>query len=377
VVLPDTQFYSESYPGIFVNQTQWIVDEAENLNVVFVTHEGDIVNTATATSQWNNANQSLSKLDDQVSWAVLPGNHDFATGGSLTNYNTFFGYSRFAGKSGYGGHYLSSNANNYMLFSGGGDDYLIFHFQYNPSNAVLAWANQTLAAYPDRRVIVTTHDYLALSGIRSVPVGDNIWSNFVQWHADQVFLVLCGHNHSPTVAEVRKNDTVGGHVVHQVLADYQERANGGNGWLRILKFSPSQDKIYVSTFSPYLNIYENDTDSKFELDFNMTGVTKNESHLLLGVEPLQTVYSRGQSLTLMVNVFNQANPALEATLTLTVTGPNGYGYYDFQPINVTADTVREYSFTWNVPAVTGTYVVEVSLVPAQLTAYDTAWLKVT
>ncbi len=44
VVLPDTQFYSESYTGIFDNQTQWIVNEQKNLNVVFVTHEGDIVN---------------------------------------------------------------------------------------------------------------------------------------------------------------------------------------------------------------------------------------------------------------------------------------------------------------------------------------------
>jgi 3',5'-cyclic AMP phosphodiesterase CpdA len=271
---------------------------------------------------------------------------------------------------------VSSNANNFELFSGGGDDYLIFHFQNNPSDAVLAWANQTIVNYPNRRVMVTTHDYLEINGSRST-VGNNIWSRFVSPHAEQVFLVLCGHNHSPTVAEVRRNDTVRGHVVHQVLADYQERANGGNGYLRILKFSPSQDKIYVSTFSPYLNIYENDTDSKFELDFNMTGATENQSHLLLNVEPLQTVYSLGQPLTLMVNVFNQANPALETTLTLTVTGPNGYGYYDFQPINVTADTVAEYSFTWNVPAITGTYVVEASLVPAQLTAYDAAWLKVT
>jgi hypothetical protein len=27
VVLSDTQFYSESYPGIFDNQTQWIANE--------------------------------------------------------------------------------------------------------------------------------------------------------------------------------------------------------------------------------------------------------------------------------------------------------------------------------------------------------------
>lgn len=376
VVLPDTQFYSESYPGIFDNQTQWIVAEAENMNVALVTHEGDLVNQ-NVLAQWQRANHSMSKLDGQVPWAVLPGNHDGAgSGGSLTNYDTFFGYSRFAGKSWYGGHYSSSNANNYELFSGGGDDYLIFHFQYNPSDAVLAWANLTIAGYPDRKVIVTTHDYLELSGSRST-IGGNIWSRFIQQHADQVFLVLCGHNHSPTVAEVRRTDTVGGHVVYQLLADYQERTNGGNGFLRILKFSPSQDRIYVTTFSPYLNSYENDADSKFELDFNMTGAAEYRSHLLLSVEPFQTVYSRGQPLTFMVSVLNQANPALEATLTLTVTGPDGYGYYDFQPINVAADAVKEYSLDWNVPTVVGTYVVEVSLVPAQLTAYDAAWLKVT
>jgi subtilisin family serine protease/3',5'-cyclic AMP phosphodiesterase CpdA len=374
VVLPDTQFYSESYPGIFDNQTLWIAAEAENLNILFVTHEGDIVNQASVLAQWQNANRSLSKLDDEVSWSVLPGNHDFASGGSLTNYNTFFGYNRFMGKSGYGGHYSSSNANNYMLFSGGGDDYLIFHFQYQPSDAVLVWANSTLAGFPDRKVIVVTHDYMNAdaTGTRTTE-GNHIWNSFVAPHANQVALVLCGHNHG----EAKRVDTVNGFSIPQLLADYQARTNGGNGYLRILKFSPSQDKIYVSTFSPYLNIYENDTDSKFELDFNMTGATENQSHLLLSVEPLQTVYSRGQPLTLMVNVLNQANPALETTLTLTVTGPNGYGYYDFQPIIVSADAVREYSFVWNVPVVTGTYVVEVGLVPAQLTAYDAAWLNVT
>ena len=372
VVLPDTQFYSEGYPAIFDNQTSWIVEEAENLNILFVTHEGDIINQAGVLAQWQNANGSLSKLNDQVSWAVLPGNHDFASGGSLTNYDTFFGYSRFVGKSGYGGHYLSSNANNFELFSGGGDDYLIFHFQYRPSDAVLAWANTTLAGFPDRRVIVVTHDYMNVDGSRTTE-GNHIWNSFVAPHSDQVVLVLCGHNHG----EAKREDIVNGFSVPQLLADYQSRTNGGNGFLRILKFSPSQDKIYVSTFSPYLNSYENDSDSKFQLDFKMTGATDNENHLLLHLEPLQTVYSQGESLMLMVNVFNVANPALEATLTLTVTGPNGYGYYDFQPISVTADGEREYSFTWNAPVVTGNYVVEVSLVPAQLTAYDAAWLKVT
>jgi subtilisin family serine protease len=110
--------------------------------------------------------------------------------------------------------------------------------------------------------------------------------------------------------------------------------------------------------------------------FTLTSTPRQTAHLLLTVEPDQATYVGGQSVTFTVNVLNQLNPALESTLTLTVTGPDGYYDFDFQSINVSADDVREYSFTWNVPAASGTYVVEASLVPPQLTAYDAAWLKV-
>ena len=158
VVLPDTQFYSKSYPSIFDSQTQWVVDHEEDLNIVFVTHEGDIVNDNEVT-QWQRADHSMSILDtSDVPWGVLPGNHDMYDGS--TKYNTYFGYGRFSGEDWYGGAYQNVNTNNYELFTGGLDDYLIFHFQYQPSNSVLVWANATIASYPDRRVIVTTHDYM-------------------------------------------------------------------------------------------------------------------------------------------------------------------------------------------------------------------------
>jgi hypothetical protein len=99
-------------------------------------------------------------------------------------------------------------------------------------------------------------------------------------------------------------------------------------------------------------------------------------HLLLTAQPDQATYSGGQTVTFTIDVLNQLCPALTSTLTLTVTGPNGYYYYDFQSINVTANSVNEYSFTWNTPNAAGTYVVEVSLIPAQLTAYDAVWLQV-
>ena len=100
-------------------------------------------------------------------------------------------------------------------------------------------------------------------------------------------------------------------------------------------------------------------------------------NLRLSEDPSQATYTAGQSLNLDVTVFNQPNSPLNSALTLTVTGPENYYYYDFQAINVTANTVGEYSFTWSIPNVAGTYVVEVGLAPAQLTSVDVAWLKAT
>jgi hypothetical protein len=266
IALPDTQYYSSTYPAIFNNQTSWIVSNVEALNIVFVTHEGDIVNNYSSTTQWQHANTSMSKLDNNVPWAVLPGNHDGAGPGQTTvNYNTYFDYNRFNGKSWYGGAYQNINTNNYELFTAAGDQFIIFHLQYAPSDSVLNWANNIISSYPNRRAIVTTHDYLLPTGARS-GVGQKIWTKFIKPHANQIFLVLCGHAH----AEAQRTDTVNGHNVYQVLADYQSRPNGGNGWLRIMEFQPAISKILVETYSPYLNRYEKDSDSQFTLSYNMS-----------------------------------------------------------------------------------------------------------
>ena len=110
--------------------------------------------------------------------------------------------------------------------------------------------------------------------------------------------------------------------------------------------------------------------------FTLTSSTSQTVHLLLTVDPNQSTYTRNQPVTLRVDVLNQLDPPLDSTLTLTVTGPGDYYYFDFQSINVKADAVGEYSFTWNVPALAGTYVVEAGLVPSRLTAYGAAWLEV-
>ena len=272
IALPDTQYYSASYPQIFDNQTKWIVNNAGSMNIVFVTHEGDIVDTWNLTTPWQNANRSMSKLDGYVPWGVLPGNHDLTWygnpiyGENATYYNTYFGYTRFNGKSWYGGAYqTNNNTNSYQLFSEGKDDYLIFHLQFAPSDDVLRWANNTITSYPNRRVIVTTHSYLYTAGSRTTE-GTQIWNKFVRPHADQIFLVLCGHIQGVG----QRTDVVNGHTVYQLLADYQDYSSEQSGLLRILKFSPALNKIYVSTYSPYTNSSLSDSANQFTLNYSMT-----------------------------------------------------------------------------------------------------------
>jgi hypothetical protein len=134
-------------------------------------------------------------------------------------------------------------------------------------------------------------------------------------------------------------------------------------------------------FAPRANgnyqIYVNVTDSLgSQSKSNVAGgVNVSSAYLLLDTDP-QATYSVGQQVAFEVTVLNQQNPRLETSLALTVMGPGGYSYYDFQPINVSANGSGEYTFTWVVPSSVGAYVVTANLAPAQLTAYDAKWLEV-
>ena len=41
-VIPDTQMYVERYPEIFEAQMQWIIDNQESENIIYVSHLGDL-----------------------------------------------------------------------------------------------------------------------------------------------------------------------------------------------------------------------------------------------------------------------------------------------------------------------------------------------
>lgn len=260
-VLPDTQHYSNYYPWIFTNQTRWIAQEAARRNIAFVIHEGDIVDSAYSQEQWAAANASMSVLDGVVPYSIVRGNHDKA--GNF--FETYFPASRYAGNGWYGGS-KDNNLDSYQTFSAAGGEYLVLSLDFCPGRDDIKWGNMVLKSNKDRKAILVTHGFLDAQANRRVNEcgsTEYIWDELVEPNSN-VFLVLSGHVH----AENRRLDYVNGRKVHQVLADYQDASDGGQGWLRLLEFYPLKGIVSVRTYSPYLGSFKVDDESQFTLELN-------------------------------------------------------------------------------------------------------------
>jgi len=275
VALPDTQKYTfNGYPQLFESQTLWIAENVAARRLAFVSHQGDLVENWDNTSQWEVANTCMSLLDGAIPCGMGPGNHDMYISGSThdtTYYNQYFPYTRYEAEPWYGGHFpADKNDSNYQLFSAGGIDFVAVHLQFWPSSADIAWADSVFEQHAGRIGILSTHGFLGLDGSHNVHVMGStqyIWDGVVAPNPN-VWFVLCGHVHG----ERLRVDTVNGHPVYQMLADYQSLATGGDGLLRLLRFAPLENLVHVQTYSPYYDRYETDADSQFSLDFPMNAL---------------------------------------------------------------------------------------------------------
>jgi len=144
-------------------------------------------------------------------------------------------------------------------------DFIIIYLEYSPSSSVLSWANGLLLTNSDRRGIIVSHDILSAGGSLS-SAGNSILTALEG--NQNLFMMLCGH--APGENYLLETGT-NGNDIHILLADYQGRTNGGNGWLRILEFNKPSNQINIKTYSPYLDQYETDANSQFSLSYDMGG----------------------------------------------------------------------------------------------------------
>lgn len=293
VGIPDTQNYSDLYPAIFVDQTSWVAANLENLDIRFVTHFGDLVQHADREEEWINADDAMVLIDESgVPQGVTSGNHDITPNGLSGepyipgNYLDFFGPQRYLGTP----YFMTASPtgmSSWQVFAGDDREFIGLSVECETAASELAWAQGVLDRNRDKAVMFTTHRYLQdaedyTAGVPIVSSGryPDIWylvepprqpngiraEELFQWFIRRnpnIFLVNCGHFHE----EYRQTSTnVAGLPVHEVLADYQDDPNGGDGWLRIMEFDVAAGRIEFESYSPYLDEYRFADESLFSLD---------------------------------------------------------------------------------------------------------------
>lgn len=292
VALPDTQNYSSAGTTIWTSQTGWIVNNISALNIQYVTHLGDIVNTYSSSSEWANSVVGMDLLNGKVPYGLAVGNHDIDGGQSDTHFLNNYGPNSSRWKTGgayypwYGGT-SPSGLSSYRKLTIAGRTYLFLHLDIDCPTPELNWAQSIINANRNVLTFMTVHNWLAETGASgdtgtgngargrcyetytSAPQGNSpnaVWSSFVQPN-NEIFAIICGHNFAQYNLVDYNN---AGKPVQEIIVDYQTLPNGGNGFLRIMKFRPSLGIIENTTYSPYLGrnmtVPANSDDSQGMLD---------------------------------------------------------------------------------------------------------------
>ncbi len=288
-LLPDTQYYSQSRPGIFSAQTAWLRENAGRYNIRFALHLGDITNV-NSQPEWKAARESMSLLDGHIPYAFVPGNHDYGPGGSAatrdTFLNDFFLFDDYAARPNFGGAMTAGKMDNsYHLFEAGGYQWIVLCLEWGPTDSTIAWAHSVLDQHPNRKAILVTHAYMNNNDLRydhldtvnpqeynpheyatpgPVNDGEELWQELVK----QRNFVLTVNGHvlgDGTGFRTDPNDA--GQNVHQMLVNYQFLAPlGGNGYLRLLIVRPN-GTVQVKSYSPIYNDFLVTADQEFQFDF--------------------------------------------------------------------------------------------------------------
>jgi hypothetical protein len=285
--MSDTQYYSESFPKIYDLMTKWTVDNWKEKKFNYMIHTGDIVNNWNSKTEWENASRSMKTLDDaNIPYGIVAGNHDVAyDAGNYEEYWKYFGRDRFVLQPTFGGD-LNNNRDHYDLVSFKGNDFVIVYLGWVIDQKTFDWADGILKKYADRNAIIATHEYLKPSHAY-YGQGRWVYERLVEPNPN-VFMVLGGHN--PGVAyNIKKT---GDRTVLELLSDYQNGPEGGQGFMRFLQFDVENKRLFVNTYSPYLKKYNffKPEEDEFILPLNLKPIEKRVATDYIGI------YSRTNEL---------------------------------------------------------------------------------
>lgn len=252
----------------------WIAANADAKNIQYVLGVGDITEYTenfdsnfdgswTYDDEWIHAKNAITLLDGKVPYSLCRGGgHD-----TTAKFNEYFASHTPFTENVDGTYAADDYTSSYSMFEVGSVNYLLFALDWNPGDAILAWAENIIKANPDRRVIITTHAYLASDGTlhgssdshTSVPSTNNgvdIWNELVSKY-DNIQLVVSGHNISSNIV-YRQDARESGSVVTSLLVDpqtFDSQNNGETGMVCMLYFSEDGNDMTVEWYSTVRDQY--------------------------------------------------------------------------------------------------------------------------
>ncbi len=311
-VIPDTQVYAYAYatrdnplsttpataaafpalsefvtePGIMQEQADWLIDNAEALNLQLVTHVGDVTQGTlerdeaapqdraalpehSLEDQWTYAGDVYASIRDAgipVSLAI--GNHDDSEDGynDTALWSATFGAESgfFGGEEGFLGFSANDRNSARLIEIGNGQHVLHLSLDYLETTANLAeraaFAQAQIDANPGVPTIITTHKNIDETGTFQSS-GQDLLDTIVTPNP-QVELVVSGHyvvsDFFPALLEdadgsaeqVVVTQNAAGEDVYHVIQNYQGGTPLDSGYLRLFQFDTVADTVTVSTYSP-------------------------------------------------------------------------------------------------------------------------------
>ncbi|WP_446012014.1 hypothetical protein [Candidatus Electrothrix sp.] len=276
-------------------------------NIVFVTHLGDVIEDGMGNEnhpEWLDSLQHMGKLDNVLPYSVALGDHDYnGNERPVDGHSAFvkyYGPERYKKYSWYGGS-SKKGTSHYQYFSGAGITFLHINIEVDAPDSSrfaneddqLKWAQKILDANPNTPTILTTHAYITdemYKGANGKQVPDDaggrfvghepspevgkaprqneirrgglaIWRDLVKKNK-QIFMVLGGNYHEYLKDQGGREAALGGEYhqvsinnfnqpVIEVLVNYQDYKNGGDGLIRLINFDLENNTIQFQTYNTF------------------------------------------------------------------------------------------------------------------------------
>lgn len=245
-IIPDSQYMGQYHPVIVDDMIKWCAEQKNALNIKSILHVGDI-SEESERGQFEAGIRAFSYAKEaQIPFMVTIGNHDARNDG-----NAFFEYF---------GRHCYKEFKNIIFDDDSGSGAIEFELSEKKVIAVningyrlqksLAWCDNIIKE-KKLPTIIFSHDIYygdKKGGITKTKIGRVIFDELVDKN-HTIFLVIAGH-HFDVGHSITKNGV--GKDVLNILTNYQNYPNGGNGYLQLVEFDFSKNKFNVATYSPWV-----------------------------------------------------------------------------------------------------------------------------